>query len=268
MDIREEILRNVQSRQVTASIIAEEDGIIAGAASAKREAQKLGLTVLDVMTDGSHVKRGDGVITFRGTPKQIMLAEEVSIGLLAKASGIATNAYKFVKKTGGTPKVVCGAWKKMPPSLKEMIRDAVSVGGASPRIVPERFAYLDKNYIEVLGGIRESLAAVAHLDDCSKVVQVKGRYGDIVSEACEAVESGSDIVFIDTGDPEDVRRVVEKLVRLGLRKKVKLAFGGGVNMDDIDRLKALDIDILDIGRPIVDAPILDMRMEVIDVRAA
>ena len=27
----------------------------------------------------------------------------------------------------------------------------------------------------------------------------------------------------------------------------------------------MDVDILDIGRPIIDAPLLDMRMEVIDV---
>jgi nicotinate-nucleotide pyrophosphorylase (carboxylating) len=196
-----------------------------------------------------------------------MMGEEILIGLMAKPSGIATHAHKFVKATGGRPKVVCGAWKKMPPSLKDMIREAVIAGGALSRIEPHPFAYLDKNYVGLLGGIKKSLEAVAHLNFCSKVVQVKGRYKDIGSEACEAAEAGADIVFIDTGKVEDVNSASEKLRQKGLREKVKIAFGGGVNLKAVKKLKLLDLDILDIGRQIVDAPILDMRLEIIATEA-
>ncbi len=268
MDVREEILKNVRSKQVVASLIADDEGIIAGISLTKKEADKLGLSLVRVVSDGSHVRKGDEILRFSGSPMQIVMAEEILVGLLAKPSGIATNARKFVRATDGRPKVVCGAWKKMPAMLKEMIRDAVSVGGASPRIVPGQFVYLDKNYIELLGGIKNSLATVAHLEKHLKVVQVKGRYSDVVSEACEAAESGADIVFIDTGKPDHVPAVVKRLVHLGLRDKVKLAFGGGVNIEDIDELKAVDIDILDIGRQIVDAPLLDMRLEIIDAVVA
>jgi nicotinate-nucleotide pyrophosphorylase (carboxylating) len=46
---------------------------------------------------------------------------------------------------------------------------------------------------------------------------------------------------------------------------VRLAFGGGVQLTDIDRLRELDVDIVDVGRAIVDAPLLDMRFRVVDV---
>ncbi len=265
LDVRDELLKKVEGKKVTAAIITDEEGILSGITSTKEEANKLGLTVLMNLAEGSHVRRGDEVFRFSGTPRQIVMAEEILMGLMAKPSGIATNTHKFVKATGGKPKVVCGAWKKMPPSLKEMIRKAVIAGGASSRIESLPFAYLDKNYVELLGGIKKSLEAVASLSHVSKVVQVRGRYQDIVSEACEAVESGAHIVFIDSGKPEDVRRVVEKLRQLGLRDKVKIAFGGGVSLEAIGELKALDIDILDIGRQIVDAPLMDMRLEIIDV---
>lgn len=266
VDIRQEILRNVQAKEVIASVIADEKGIIAGTAAAKEEAERLGLSLVNILNDGTHVGKGDEVIRFCGTPEQTVMAEEVLIGLLAKPSGIATRANKFVQATEGRPRVVCGAWKKMPPSLKGMIREAVTVGGAFYRIENGPFAYLDKNYIALLGGIKNTLAAVAHLDTCARVIQVKGRYGDVASEACEAAEHGADIVFIDSGEPDDVRRVVERLLQHGLRNRVKLAFGGGVNMENIGELKNLDIDILDIGRPIVDAPILDMRLEIVDIK--
>jgi nicotinate-nucleotide pyrophosphorylase (carboxylating) len=265
-DVREEILRNVQRKKVTASIVVDEDGIIAGITSTKEEAGKLGLTILRIVNEGSPVRKGDEVIRFSGTPRQIVMAEEILMGLMAKPSGIATRAHKFVQATGGKPKVVCGAWKKMPQSLKEMIREAVIAGGASSRVEPLPFAYLDKTYVELLGGIKKSLEAVAALVHVSKVVQVRGRYQDIVSEACEAVESGAHIVFIDSGKLDDVRRIVERLRQLGLRDRMKIAFGGGVNLETIGELKTLDIDIIDVGRQIVDAPLLDMRLELIDVK--
>jgi nicotinate-nucleotide pyrophosphorylase (carboxylating) len=152
LDVREEILKNVQWKKVTASIVVDEDGIIAGITSTKEEAGKLGLSVLRIVNEGSPVRKGDEVIRFSGTPRQIVMAEEILMGLMAKPSGIATRAHKFVQATGGRPKVVCGAWKKMPPSLKEMIREAIQTGGALSRIEPHPFAYLDKNYIELLGG--------------------------------------------------------------------------------------------------------------------
>jgi nicotinate-nucleotide pyrophosphorylase (carboxylating) len=150
----------------------------------------------------------------------------------------------------------------MPAVLKEMIRSAVVAGGAEPRIVQGPFAYLDKNYVALLGGIRQSLAAVAHLGGHAKVVQVKGRYADVASEACQAAEHGADVVFVDTGRPADVSLVTQALGRRGLRGRVQVAYGGGVTLAELDALRALDLDILDIGREIVDAPLLDLRLEV------
>jgi nicotinate-nucleotide pyrophosphorylase (carboxylating) len=263
LDIREEMLRNVRAKGVTASIIADDDGIVAGTTSTRQEAEKLGLSLLKISDDGSQVKKGDEIIRFVGSPKQIVLAEEILIGLLAKPSGIATSAHQFVKATGGKPKIVSGAWKKMPPSLKSMIREAVTAGGANYRMAPPPFVYMDKNYVRLLGGIKRSLELLSHLTDIPKVVQVKGTHANVTSEACEAAEYGAKIVFIDTGRPEDIRPVSEALLQRGLRTKVELAFGRGVSIKSIEELKALDVDILDIGRPIVDAPILDMRLEII-----
>lgn len=266
VDVREELLRSVPSGRVTASIVTDEAGVVAGVSLARKEAERLGLSVVKILGDGTPVAEGDEIARLHGSPRQIVMAEEVLIGLLAKPSGIATRAASFVAKANGRPKVVSGAWKKMPAVMKEMIRAAVTAGGADSRMVPGPFVYLDKSYIELLGGIKESLAAVAHLEAHAKVVQVKGRYGDIASEALEAAEHGADIVFIDTGRAGDVPPVTECLVRLGLRDRVQLAFGGGVDIENVEALKVLGIDILDVGRQIVDAPLLDMRLEIVDAR--
>ncbi len=263
-DLRDKILDSKANERITAAIIADDPGILAGIPEIRGQAIGLGLSLERLLNEGSRVKEGDEIASFCGSPKQVAMAEDMLIGIISKPSGIATSAHKAVEATRGRPKIVCGAWKKMPLVLRDIIRRAIITGGAQIRISADPFVYLDKNYVEILGGIEESLKAVRNLETYLKVVQIKGRYKDIALEACEAAEFGADILFIDTGKPSDVSAVVKRLVLLGLRKNVKIAFGGGVTLESIDELKTMDIDILDIGRQIVDAPLLDMRMEIVN----
>jgi len=262
-DLRDEIFRSADGREVTGVILADDEGIVAETKPAADESKRMGLTLLGILEEGAAVRPGDEIARFTGTPNQVVSAEDVLIGLMAKPSGIATAARAFVSKANGRPEIVCGAWKKMPLSQKESIRRAVRVGGALIRISRDPFVYLDKNYIKILGGIGKALQAVSSMVDRKKVAQLKGRYGSVVEEACEAVECGADILHIDTGNTDDVDRVVRELIRLDLRNRVSIAFSGSIRLEDVDDLKGMDVDILDIGRQIVDAPLLDMRLEVI-----
>jgi len=267
IDVRDRILGKVAEKVVTVHIIADEGGIVAGSDAVVKEAERLGVLLEGIVEEGRRVRAGDVLAMLRGTPKQIARAEEVLIGLMAKPSGIATAMREFVRKAGRRPRIVCGAWKKMPPQLKEVIRGAIVTGGGSFRMAPEPFVYLDKNYVEMLHGIRGCMKAASELNGAAKVVQLKGRYRDIAQEACEAAALGAAIIFIDTGIREDIDRVSEALSRLGLRERVRIAFAGNIKLDDLAELKRMDVDILDVGRAIVDAPLLDMRMEVVAMEA-
>ena len=265
-DLRDEIFRTVDNTKVTGVILADDQGIVAETNRAADESKRMGLNLREILPEGSEVRPGDQIARFSGSPKQVVSAEDVLIGVMAKPSGIATAARAFVTRADGRPEIVCGAWKKMPISQKDSIRRAVAVGGALIRISPDPFVYLDKNYIRILGGIGEALQAVSTMADRRKVAQLKGRDNSIVEEACEAVEFGADILHIDTGNTEDLERVVRELVRMDQRNRVSIAFSGSIRLEDVDELKRLDVDILDIGRQIVDAPLLDMRLEVIETR--
>ena len=265
-DLRDEIFRAVDGRKVTGVILADDEGIVAETKRAADESKRMGLTLLGILDEGSGVRPGEEIARFSGSPKQVVSAEDVLIGLMAKPSGIATAARAFVTRANGRPEIVCGAWKKMPLSQKESIRRAVALGGALIRMSRDPFVYLDKNYIRILGGIGKALQAVSSMADRKKVAQLKGRHKSVLEEACEAVECGADILHIDTGNTEDVDRVVRELVRLDLRNRVSIAFSGSIRLEDVDELRGMDVDILDIGRQIVDAPLLDMRLEVVETR--
>jgi nicotinate-nucleotide pyrophosphorylase (carboxylating) len=266
-DIRDEIFRRVAGCRVTCVILADDEGIVAETDQAAHESKRMGLHLKNILKEGTQVRPGDEIARFRGSPRQIAEAEDVLIGLMAKPSGIATAARSFVTRAGGRPEIVCGAWKKMHPAEKQSIRRAVVVGGAYYRISRDPFVYLDKNYIRILGGVRKALEAVRSMADRKKVVQIKGRDGSILEEALEAVQSGAQILHIDTGDRNDIDLVAGELTLRGLRNRVRVAFSGSIRLQDVAELKRRDVDILDIGRQIVDAPLLDMRLEVIESTA-
>jgi nicotinate-nucleotide pyrophosphorylase (carboxylating) len=262
-DIRAAIFSSIAKLMVTARIIADDQGIVAGTEAARLEADAIGLRMIKLLAEGEQVKPGEEIALFQGKPEQIAAAEERLIGIMAKPSGIATAARKYVERAGSRPEIVAGAWKKIPSSQKEASRKAITTGGARCRISESPFLYLDKNYIRMFGGIRQCLTALNTLNGYLIVVQISGEHGAIESEAGEAVESGANIVFIDSGRTEDIERVNSAIDSLGLRREIKLAFGGNVHLEDLDLLKTLHVDIVDVGRGIIDAPLLDMHLEVI-----
>jgi nicotinate-nucleotide pyrophosphorylase (carboxylating) len=264
MDPRPLLFSSVAERDVTAVLSASESGIIVHTGDAATSAADLGMTVDHCLAEGKPVEPGDEVLRVTGSPIQIALAEERLVGLVAKPSGIATAARRFVDHAGTDLQIVSGAWKKLPFSQKDMIRSAISAGGAAPRIADWPFAYLDKNFVAMLGGVRGALEAVAahpELIDYKRIIQVVD-----VDGACVAAKDGAHIVFVDTGRIDDVSTISQALRASGLRERVQLAFGGGVQLTDIDRLRGLDVDIVDVGRAIVDAPLLDMTFRVVNVR--
>lgn len=261
-DIRDVIFAAVSHKPFTADVFVERDGILSGAIRLKSALLDLGVTVDYLAEEGSVVKAGDVVATITGLPKQIAMAEEFAIGLLSKASGIATAANKAVALAGENLRVVSGAWKKVSPELKGMVREAIAAGGAISRIVDQPFLYLDKNFVRILGGIKQTLASVEAMEDKLKVIQLKGDFGDITNEAVVAVENGANIIMIDTGNLEDVARVNQVLRERNWRSKVKVAFAKGICLEAIPELKGKGIDVLDIGASIIDAPLLDMKLDV------
>ena len=261
-DIRDDLFAGVAHRTVTAAVVVEAPGIVTEVGTAARTARELGLTVERAVGEGQAVQAGDEILRLSGGPGRIALAEERLIGLMAKPSGIATAARRFVERAGGRPRIVSGAWKKLPYANKDMIRSAVTAGGAEPRIAAWPFIYLDKNFVTMLGGVGDALAATAGMGDLRRIVQLGDGPRTIAENARTAAESGADVVFVDTGRHEDIVLASRALHDRGLRDRVELAFGGGVRLDDIGTLRQLDVDTLDVGRAIVDAPLLDMSLRV------
>ena len=263
-DIRDRIFKNEKNTRVIAVITSTVPGVIVGIEDLKKKATEIGIKVLYTVEEGSEVKPGDVIAKIEGTPKLIAIAEDTLLGIISKPSGVATVARTAVDLVRGKITIVSGGWKKVPPEIKYKLRNAASIGGVKTRITEHPFVYLDKNYVRIFGGIKEALEAVKSLPG-TKAIQIRGETKDIGEEAIEAVLAGADIIMVDTGKIEDLRKVTTILREKGLREKVKVAFAGGITLSQITSMRNEDVDILGIGRAIVDAPLLDVRLDVIEV---
>jgi len=263
-DIREEIFHSRISKRVTAVLVAEAAGVISGMERAAKVARELGLEFKSSLNNGDSVEPGHEIARLAGNPVQITQAEEVLIGTLSKSSGIATSARRACVNAQGRYLVVSGGWKKMPNEIKEMVREAVRDGGLETRIMDRPFVYLDKNYVRIFGGIAEAIEAVSGLER-DIVVQVRGETAPIGEEAVQAAERGAGVVMVDTGNRGHLAGVSEALKNHGLRDRARIAFAGNVSLDELEGLRAEDVDIVDIGYGILDAPCLPIRFDVVSV---
>jgi nicotinate-nucleotide pyrophosphorylase (carboxylating) len=261
-DIREEIFRDHMDRVIHAEITAESSGVISGMARARIVCEQMDLVFSSFVSDGEAVEAGFRIARIRGNPLQIARAEEVVLGELSKSSGIASAARRARQMAGSRIKVVSGGSKKMPRATKDLVRQAIRDGGLDVRIAEHPFIYLDKNYVRILGGIGEALRAVAPLA-LRTVIQVRGETAPLAEEVVEAACRGAAVVMIDTGNIADLEAAALALRQRGIRESVELAFAGNIQCGDIPDLVRQDVDILDIGYAIVDAPCLPMRMDVI-----
>ena len=261
-DIRDDIFATIADGLYEARITCERDGIVSGSEAATAKIAELGITLDFIVPEGTKVMKGDTIATFHTDPKLMAQAEDAIIGKLSKFSGIATAANRAVQISRDKIRIVSGSWKKMPEEIKQPVRKAIVTGGAAFRICEGSFLYLDKNYIRMFGGIPQVLKAVEQFAEFRKVVQIRGMTDTIEEETRIALTSGCDIFMVDTGCLQDIRRCRATLSALGAGPEKQIAFAGGVRIADIPFYIELSVDILCIGREIVDAPLLDLKMDI------
>ncbi len=260
-DIRDKIFETIIDKYYDAKLIAEDNGVISGTKTAIDRLNLLGVEIKHIAKEGTHVFKGDIVAHIRSTPKLLAKAEDFLAGKFSKTSGIATAAYRALQESQGEIKVVCGSFKKVPEECKFMFRKAVETGGIGSRICDDPFIYLDKNYVKMFGGIPQTLKAVESLKDFKKVIQIHNTVDTVEEEVRQAVLYGADILMIDTGNDKDIDKCFDILNELNVSDKT-IAFAGNVKLDNIGYYREKGVNILCIGKEIIDVKMLDMKLDV------
>jgi nicotinate-nucleotide pyrophosphorylase (carboxylating) len=263
-DIRDTLFSPLGNRLFTAQVVATECGVLAHSRRALAFLQELGCECLYSREDGTLLQPDDVILSFRGTAKQVAIAEDRVLGAMMVPSGYATRARQLQLLAGPSLRVVCGGWKKLPQEAKPGLHAALAAAGVGMRMVEGPFVYIDKNYVRMFGGVAEALKAASQFPDRKKVIQVRGEWQPIAEEARDAVHGRADVIMVDTGSLKDLETVFRVLDTLGAKHRIQVAFAGGIKEETILLLRELPVDLVDVGGAILNAPLLDMRVEVVD----
>jgi nicotinate-nucleotide pyrophosphorylase (carboxylating) len=245
-----------------ALVRATESGVLAGTALLAPDAGVPAGRWTALVPDGTPVQPGQPLVDVSGSAVELAAAEDYVMGALGYASGIATRARQVAGAAPGGLRVVCGAWKKLPAALKPLLRAGLAAAGVAPRLLDGAFVYVDKNVVRLLGGIDPAVAGARSLHHGPVAVQVEN-----AGQAVSAARGGARAVVVDTGSLADLAAADAALRVAGLRADIVLAFAGGVTTETLVGAHAAGADVVDVGRAILNAPLLDLRFEVIEERA-
>ncbi|MEW6442835.1 MAG: nicotinate-nucleotide pyrophosphorylase [bacterium] len=262
MDLRAFLFEPLRGRTFSARLTSTEPGLLAGVDLLLERASHLSLAVVARMEDGAALQPGACVLRVNGSPAQIARGEEELLACVGKPSGVATAAARYVALARDRARIVCGAWKKVAPELRPALRKAIATGGAGIRLVSEPFIYLDKNHVRMFSGVSEAVARAHAMNGRVVAVQLRGETAPIAAEALTACSAGAGVLMVDTGSVKDLRAVVDIVRASGYAACVKIAFGGGVTHERLDEVILAGAQIVDIGRAIIDARLLDFSFDI------
>jgi len=250
---------------VEAEIVAKESGVIAGIEEALTLLKSFGFQVRVIVPDGSRVEEKATVLEIVGDARTLLSIERTLLNLLMRMSGIATATSRLIEKVrraGYKTRIACT--RKVAPGLSYFDKRAVMLGGGDThRFHLDDLIIVKDNHLVVVGDVGEAIKRVRDAVSFSKKIEIEVSTED---EALEAAKAGADIVMLDNFFPQQIKDTMVLLDRKGLRGKVLIEAGGGINERNVLEFAATGVDILSLGEITDSVKALDMSLEVLKVR--
>jgi nicotinate-nucleotide pyrophosphorylase (carboxylating) len=230
-----------QPRRMRARLIAKEPMVLAGVAVAERVFARLDPSTRfsASFADADRLQVGDVIAWIEGDAAALLQGERVSLNLLQRMCGIATQTAAFVKEIEGTGARVVDT-RKTTPGLRVLEKYAVRVGGGTNHRTGLYDGVLIKeNHIAAAGGILEAVRlARAYIPHTLKV-EVETETMDQVALALEA---GADIIMLDNMTLPEMAEAVQLI-----GKRALVEASGGVNLQSIRAIAQTGVDIISVG---------------------
>jgi nicotinate-nucleotide pyrophosphorylase (carboxylating) len=228
-------------RRMRARLVAKEPLVLAGIAVARQVFEKLDPTVQfqAELSDGDRLEVGDILAWIEGDAAALLQGERVSLNLLQRMCGIATQTAAYVKEIEGTGARVVDT-RKTTPGLRVLEKYSVRVGGGTNHRTGLYDGVLIKeNHIAAAGGIIEAVRLARDYIPHTLKIEVETENLDEVNLALQA---GADIIMLDNMSLEQMSQAVQTIA-----KRALVEASGGVNLQTIKGIAGTGVDIISVG---------------------
>lgn len=246
----------------TATLFMKEPGVLAGVPFAEEVWRQCGLKWEWKAEEGDYIHATTKVPIAKvvGPANNLLMAERVSLNILARSSGIATRCKEIsdIAKRIQFPGVIAGT-RKTTPGFRLVEKYAMAVGGVDlHRFDLSSMVMLKDNHVWSTGSITQAVKTAREFAGFSVKIEVECQSED---EAREAISAGADVVMLDNFTPADLQ-VAAKNLKSTVAKNVILECSGGLTAANIESYLCSDIDVYSTSWIHQGTPVIDFSLKI------
>lgn len=254
-DVTTDSIIPARSRAV-AEMKMKADGIISGLDIARRVYERFEKDLVwdAKVKDGDTVKKGDVILRIEASYRCLLLGERLSLNILQRMSGIATETARYVRELAGTHTQLLDT-RKTAPGLRVLDKLAVKQGGGTNhRMGLYDMAMIKDNHIKVAGDITHAVNAVRKNIPAGIKIEVETTNLD---EVREALAAQADIIMLDNMNNQDMAEAVKIIAG-----KAKTEASGNMNIPRLKEVAATGVDYISVGALTHSVTALDISMNI------
>ena len=254
-DISTDAIIPVASK-ATAIMTAKADGVISGLNIIKKVYDRFEENVgwEPYVKNGDQVKKGDKILKICASYRTLLYAERLSLNILQRMSGIATETAKYVAELAGTNTTILDT-RKTAPGMRMLDKQAVKDGGGkNHRIGLFDMVMLKDNHIKIAGGIPAATAAVRKNLPLSVRMEVETT---TLEEVQQAIDGGADIIMLDNMDNATMAEAVKMVAG-----RAKTEASGNMNLQRLKEVAACGVDYISVGALTHSVKAMDISMNI------
>jgi nicotinate-nucleotide pyrophosphorylase (carboxylating) len=252
----------------SATIIAKQDCILAGSEIIARvlevfrkldagASRRFEVVHHPEMFDGVRVRKGQAVAVIRGNARTILACERVTLNLLQRMCGIATETRRYVDAVAGTGAVILDT-RKTAPGLRLLDKYAVSCGGGQNHRMDLADGVLIKNnHISLGGGVAKVLALALRRRLLGQKIQIEVRS---LEELEEALTGGADSLLLDNMTPAEAKRAVG--IARARVANIPIEVSGGITLETVRKYAQTGVTYISVGALTHSVSAIDLSMKI------
>lgn len=251
----------LDGRQASSTILARENGVVAGLEEAALLMRDFGIEVKFAKQDGEAISDGTPLLILRGARGALLSLERTALNVIQRMSGIATATRRLDERArAANPGTRVVGTRKTPWGLLD--KRALHLGSGGTHRIGLGDAILIKNNHLALMGNREDEAVKAALIRAWKFrnvaafieVEVRTEAGAIAAAESFRNLRGQDgasdydcLLMLDNMDPSQIRKTLDDLQRLNLWDAVLVEASGGISSENIEGYASAGVDAVSVG---------------------
>ena len=236
-DVTGELIHSSLSQ--AASLISREESILCGSKWFETAFRILdpNIEIIWNQEEGTLIEPDSEVARIKGNAKSMVAAERTGLNFLQMMSGIAYKTYLYQKYLAGSDTRLLDTRKTLPGLRYEQKYSVLIGGGQNHRMGLYDAALIKENHISSSGSIENAISTLKQNGVSTIEVEVEN-----LVQLDDAIKFKADIAMLDNFDDDDLLKASQLA-----KGKIKLEVSGNITLDNISKLKSLNIDYISSG---------------------